>query len=93
MRYLAGVEVEIVWRGVVRFKDCQILGTKMRVRLLAWVDGEEKRKVGVVGVEQVHLAEVLGIVAGDGRKECIELVIGLGEERTIGVREATSLDV
>ena len=30
----------------------------MLVRLLAWVNGEEKRQVRVVGIEQVHLAKV-----------------------------------
>ena len=59
----------------------------MWIGLLARVDGEEKGQVGVIGVEQVHLAEVLGVVARNGRKQRIELVVCLGEERTIGVRE------
>lgn len=87
MRNLAVMQVEIVGRGVVRLQNCKILRGKMWVRLLAWVNGEKKRQVGIVGVEQVHLAKVLGVVARNGRKQGIELVIGLCKERTVGVRE------
>src|SRR5665213_1739915 len=83
------MQVEIVGRGIVRLKDCQILGTKVRIRLLAWVNGEQKRQVGVVGIEQVHLAKILDVVTRNGREQGIELVVSLRKERTVGVRKDT----
>ena len=35
----------------------------------------------MVGIEQVHLTKVLGIVAGNCRKERIEMVVRLGNHR------------
>src|SRR5665213_3714750 len=87
MRYLAVVKIEVVRRGIVCLQHRQILRAKMRVRLLAWVDGEEKRQVGIVGIEQIYLAKVLGVVARNGGKQGIELVVCLGKECTIGVRK------
>ena len=68
VRHLAVVEVEVVRRGVVRFQDSQILRPKVRVGLLARMDREQKREIGVIRVEEIHLAEVLGIVAWNNRK-------------------------
>ena len=87
MRYLAVMQVEVVGRGIVRLHDGQVLGSQMRVVFLALQDGEEKREVGVVAEQHVHLAEVLRVVAGDDGEERIELVVGLGEERAVRVRE------
>ena len=51
----------------------------------AWIVNR-KRQVRVVAVQQVQLAEIVHVVAGNGRKERIELVVGLWEQRAIGVR-------
>ena len=43
MRDFAVVQIEEVGCGIVGFEDSQILGAKMRIRLLALEDREEER--------------------------------------------------
>src|SRR5665213_1184002 len=59
----------------------------MGVGAFAGVDGEQERKVSVVAVEQEQLPQIVDVVSRHRRKQRIELVVGLIEERTIGVRE------
>src|ERR1035441_345743 len=59
----------------------------MSVGAFAGVDGEQEREVGVVAVEQEQLPQIVDVVARYCRKQCIELVVGLIEERTVGVRK------
>src|ERR1017187_135232 len=66
MGNVAGVQVEEVGRAVVGFDDRQALRAEMCVRLLAGKDRKEKRKVGVVRVQQIQLAEVHCVVARYG---------------------------
>ncbi len=48
---------------MIGFKDREIFLPKMRVAMLATVEGEEERKVSIIGVEQVERAKVEGGVA------------------------------
>jgi len=52
------MQVKKVGRAVVGFKRGQVLRTEMGIRLLAGQDRKEKGQVGIVCVEQIHLAEV-----------------------------------
>ena len=79
MSDLAIVEVQKIGRGVVGFKRCEIFRAEVRVRLLAWQDGEEEREVRVIAVQQVQPAEVLSVIPGHCRKVSIQLVVGLSE--------------
>ena len=47
------MEVQEVRCVVVRFENCQIFLTEMPVPRLATVKGEEKRIIGVVGIEKI----------------------------------------
>ncbi len=76
MRDLAVVQVQEVRRAVVGFEHRQVLRAEMRVRLLARQDRKQKRQVGVVGVQQVQLAEIERIVAGNRGEVGVELVVG-----------------
>lgn len=79
MSDLTIVKVQKVRRGVVRLKRREILRAEVRIRLFAREYGEQKRKIGIVAVQQVEPAEILNIIARDGYKESIQLVVGLGE--------------
>ena len=83
----AVMQVEKVRRAVVGFKRGQVLRTEMRVRLLAGQDRKQKGQVGIVCIQQVQLAEIHRIVAGDGGEISVELVVGFGEQIAIGVGE------
>src|SRR5271154_4317934 len=52
------MEVQEVRRVMVGLENRKIFLPKMRVARLATVQGEEKREVGIVGVEQVQGAQV-----------------------------------
>ncbi len=83
----AVMQVQIVWRAVVGFEHSQILRSEMRVRLFAGQDREEKRQVGVVGVQQIQLAQIQCVVARHGGEVGVELVVGLGEQIAVGIGE------
>src|SRR5579863_4008992 len=90
MGNVAGVQVEKVGGAVVGFDDCQALRAEVRVRLLAGKDRKEKRKVGVVRVQEIQLAKVQRIVAGHGGEVCVQLVVGFREQTSIRVGEEAS---
>jgi len=90
MGNVAGVQVEKVGGAVVGFDDCQALRAEVRVRLLAGKDRKEKRKVGVVRVQQVQLAKVQRIVAGHGGEVCVQLVVGFRKQIAVRVGEDAS---
>src|SRR5208282_1541564 len=87
VRDFAIVKVEVIRSVIGRFEHGQVLGTEMRVCLLARKDRKEKRQVGVVRVQQIQLPEVRFVVAGHDGEVHIELVIGLGKELAARVRE------
>ena len=87
VRHFAVVQIQEVGRAVVGFKHRQIFRAEVRVRLLARQDGEQKRQVGVVGVQQIQPAEVQRIVAGNGGEVGVELVVGLGEQIAVRIGE------
>ena len=70
--------------------DRQVLRAEMRVRLLAGKDRKEKRQVGIVGVQQIQLAEVQRIVARHGGEVGVELVVGFREQIAVRVGEDAS---
>ena len=53
------VQIEVIGSVVVGFEHRQILGAEMSVRFLAGKNRKQKRQVGVVGVQQIQLAEIL----------------------------------
>src|SRR5271170_7954663 len=59
----------------------------MRIRRFAWEDGEEKREISIVAVQEVETTEILNIVPRHRREEGIELVVGFGEEIPVGIGE------
>src|SRR5260370_6493487 len=75
----AGVQVEIVWRAIVSFEHGQILSAEMWVGLFARQDCKQKRKIGVVRVQQIHLAKVERIVARHAGEVSVQLVVGFGK--------------
>ena len=83
------MQVQEVRRVVVGLENRQILGVEMLIPSLAGQDGEEEREVCIVAVEQGQLAKVLRVVARHCSEECVELVVGLREERAVCVGEDT----
>ena len=53
----------------------EILALQMRVPLLAGIDGEQERQVGVIRVQRPLLAQIELPVAGHGGKEGIQQVV------------------
>lgn len=62
---------------VIRLKNREIFLPEVPVARLATVEGKEERKVGVVRVEQVEVAKVEDVIAGNRREECVQQVIFL----------------
>ena len=58
MGHLAVMQVQKVWRAVVRLQHSQILGSEMSVACFAWQDGKEKTEVGVVAIQQIQLSQI-----------------------------------
>src|ERR1035438_3060095 len=83
------MEIQEVWRRIFRLKNGKVLRPEMSVSLFSRKDGEKKRQVCIVGIEQIELAEVLRVVAGNGGEVRIELVVGLDEEIAVRVGEYT----
>jgi hypothetical protein len=52
---------------VIGLKYSKIFLSEMRVSRLATVKGEEERKVGVVGIQEILVPEVESVVSGDNR--------------------------
>src|SRR5579859_6041269 len=71
------MEIEKVRRVVVRFEDRQIFLTEMPVLRLATVEGEEKRIIGVVGIEKIKRPEVKQVVAWDGGEKSVQEIVFL----------------
>ena len=81
------MEIQVVRRAVRRFEDGEILPLQMRVPLRAAIDGEQKRQVGIVGIERPLLAEIELPVAGDRGEERIEQVVAFLVEQAVMLRE------
>ena len=63
VRNVPVVKIQEVGRVVIRLKNGEILLPEMPVARLATVEGEEKREVGVVRIEQVQVAEIESVVS------------------------------
>ncbi len=86
MRDIAVVEIQEVRGVVVGFEDGEIFLPEMAIARLATVEGEQKREIGIVGVEQIQVAEIEGVVAGNRREKCVQEVVFLFVE--LGVVDA-----
>src|SRR5882762_2556612 len=75
MRDVPVVEIEKVRCAVVRFEHGQILLPELAVPGITRMEGEEKGKIGVVGVEQVEVAEVKGVVSRNRSEKGVEQVV------------------
>src|SRR5437667_9832734 len=71
------MEVQEVRRIVVGFENCEIFLPQVPILRLATVEGEKKREVGIVGVEEIHRTEVESGAAGDRRQECVKEIVFL----------------
>src|SRR5205823_3183416 len=71
---------------VVSFKDGEILLPKMRIARLATVKSEEKRKIRVVGIEQIERTQVEDVIPRYCREECVEEIVFFFVE--LGVMDA-----
>ena len=60
---------------VVRLKDSEILLPEMEVARLATVEGEEERKIRVIGVQQIQGTQVEDVVAGNRREKSVQEVV------------------
>ena len=49
----------------------------MLIARFTTVEGKEERKVGVVRVEQVEVAKVEDVIAGNSREKCVQQVVFL----------------
>jgi hypothetical protein len=54
---------------MVGFEYREIFLTEMVVLVFATVQGEQKRIIRIIRVEQIHITEVEDVVAGNGGKE------------------------
>ena len=87
MRDLAVMQVQKIWRGIVRLQHRQVLRAKVRVGLLSGQNREQKTQVGVVAVQQIQPAEVHRVVTGNRGKVGIELVVGFRKEIAVRIGE------
>src|ERR1700751_6136599 len=62
----------------------------MRVCLLAGKDRKQKRQIGVIRVQQIQLAKVQRIVAGQGGEIGVQLVVGFYKQIAVRVGEDAS---
>src|SRR5882724_11570140 len=86
MSDVAVVEIQEVGRTVIRFEHCQIFLSELAVPGITGVQGEKKRQVGVVGVQQIQVPEVEGVVSRDRGEKGIQQVVALSIE--LGVMHA-----
>src|SRR5579875_28279 len=83
------MEVQKVRRVVICFEYGEILLPEMPVLRLATVEGEEKRIVRVIRVEQIHGSQIEGGAARHCGKECVKQVVFLFVK--LGVMRAEDL--
>ncbi len=77
MRRVLAMQIEVVGSAVIRFKDGQVLLFQVVVPLVAGMESEKQREVGVVGIQDEQRTKIEGIVAGHGREVGIEQVVFL----------------
>src|ERR1700722_7487819 len=77
MRRVLAMQIQVVRRPMGAYEDGQILLIEMRIDLMARMEGEQKRIVGVVGVENEHGAQVESVISGDSRQIGVEQVVPL----------------
>src|SRR5437588_11399113 len=92
VRAVAVMEVQKVRRVVVRFQDRERLLLEMAVLRLAAVEGKEKGIVRVVRAQEIEGAEIPGVIAGNGRKKCVQKVVFLFIElRVVDAKDLVEL--
>ena len=72
---IAVMQIQKVRRAVTGFEHGEIFLAEMRVSRFPGMQGKEKRKVGVVRVEEIEIAKVEGVVAGNGGEKRIQQVV------------------
>ena len=77
------VEVHIIRSGVVGFENGEVFAVQVIIPLASLVNREQKRQIGVVGIQHLLFAEIEGIIAGHGREEGIQEVVALFIEQRI----------
>ena len=77
------VQVEVERRPVRRFEDGQVLAPEVGVGGRSAVEREQERQVGVVGVEQVQVAEIGGAATGDRGQPGVQEVRALLHQRGV----------
>src|SRR5882724_2763085 len=75
MSDIAIMEVKKIRRVVIGFEHRQIFLAEMLIARLATVQRKEKRKIRVVGIEQIQVTEVEDVVAGDCREKCVQKIV------------------
>jgi hypothetical protein len=71
------MQVQVIGRAMHRFKDGEVLLTKLRVPCRSDVYREQKGQVGIVGIECPLLAEIELPISRDCGEERVEEVIAL----------------
>jgi len=90
VRDLAVMQIQKVRRAVVGFEHSKVLGTEIRIRLLAGKDRKQERQVGVVRVQQKQLAKVQRIVTRHSGEVGVQLVVGFRKQIAVGVGKDAS---
>src|SRR5215469_4228121 len=85
VRDLAIMQVQVVRSAVVSLHHGQVLRAKVLIPGLPRQDREQERQVSVIRIEEQKPAKIHHIIAGDGGKEGIELVVGLDVEAAIRI--------
>src|SRR5579872_2271356 len=89
MGYILLVEVQVVGRGLVGFKNREILAAEVAIRWIAGAHGKQQRQVGIVSIQDVKPPQIERGVAGDGGKECVQEVVALLQQTTVVLGKGT----
>ena len=81
------MQVEVVWRLMIRLEHNEVLCSQMPVYLFAAVGRVKEREIGVVSAQQPCAAQIERLVSRDDRQIRIERVVGLANERAFLVAE------
>src|SRR5580700_5331827 len=60
---------------MIRFENRQVFATKLRVANIPGMQREEKREIGIVGIQKIEIAKIKGVVPGDRCEKRIQQVV------------------
>src|SRR6185437_1908240 len=75
--HIVVMEVQKVWGVMVGLQNLEVFLPELLVTRLATMEGEQKRKIGVIGVQQIQVAKVGSIVARNRCEEGMQEVVFL----------------